>query len=487
MKPRRRKKDPKSGIPLVAPNVAQSLERTQIGKYYTKGGHGFVAEDANTFADKLVGKQAEVVGITNECNGADRISNGVCIQCKYYQTAAETISSAFDTATGKYRYNGQVLEVPKDQYEACLKIMRDRITKGQVSGITDPSEAPQIVKEGNVTYTQAKNIARAGNVDSLTYDAKTQSVTSAYVASISFLVRFAQNCRNGDSPANSAKGAFSEAFATGTTSLVTGLVGAQVLRTKAAAIGAVAVRKGVKAISTSGIGRGFVNRIAAGSLGKAVYGGAAINHVSKLVRSNVVTGTVATIVTSTPDFYRALISHSISWQQLAKNVFANVGGVAGGVVGWMGGAAAGAAIGSIVPVVGTAAGGVIGGIIGSLGGGCGGSAVAKFAADKVVDDDAKRLNSLLEEVVATLASEYLLTEKEVEALGLRLGKVITPKWLRSVYKAGRTSAGGAANFMREELEPHFEKIAAHRAPVTLPPPDDLQAAFAECVSNGAIQ
>lgn len=44
---------------VVAPTDAAALERTQISKYHTKGGHGFVAEDANTFDDLMSGKNAE--------------------------------------------------------------------------------------------------------------------------------------------------------------------------------------------------------------------------------------------------------------------------------------------------------------------------------------------------------------------------------------------------------------------------------------------
>ncbi|NLY01402.1 MAG: hypothetical protein GXY83_35370 [Rhodopirellula sp.] len=103
---------------LPAPLVAQALETTQIAKYHTKGGHGFSAEDANNFADTVRGKRAEVVGISNELNGADRVVDGLRVQSKYYQSASETLAAAFDPSSGSYRYAGQVLEVPKDQYSA---------------------------------------------------------------------------------------------------------------------------------------------------------------------------------------------------------------------------------------------------------------------------------------------------------------------------------------------------------------------------------
>ena len=50
------------------------------------------------------------------------------------------------------------IEVPADKYDDAVKAMQDRIDKGQVPGVKD---AKEIVRKGNVTYEQAKNIAKA--------------------------------------------------------------------------------------------------------------------------------------------------------------------------------------------------------------------------------------------------------------------------------------------------------------------------------------
>ena len=124
---------------LPAPLTAQVLEKTQISKYYTKGGHGFAAEDANHLSDTIRGKNAEIVGTSNELNGADRIVDGVRIQSKYFQTAPETVAAAFDSSSGNYRYTGQVLEVPKDQYENCVELMLRSNRQGQGPRIRKPA------------------------------------------------------------------------------------------------------------------------------------------------------------------------------------------------------------------------------------------------------------------------------------------------------------------------------------------------------------
>ena len=141
------------------------LEQTRILRFPLPGGHGFAAEDANNLNDILRGKIAEVIGISNELNGPDRFVDGVFLQSKYYQSASQTVAAAFDSNTGNYRYVGQVLEVPKDQWEDCVKFMRKRIEQGKVPGKKNPADAKKIVRQGSVTYQQAKNIARAGNID----------------------------------------------------------------------------------------------------------------------------------------------------------------------------------------------------------------------------------------------------------------------------------------------------------------------------------
>lgn len=102
-------------------------------KFYRNpsGGHGFAAESANNLNDKLKGKRAEITGIDNKKNGADRIikrrnTPPLQIQDKYYRTATESINSAFGE-DGNYRYktsdnSPMLLEVPSNQYDDAVKL-----------------------------------------------------------------------------------------------------------------------------------------------------------------------------------------------------------------------------------------------------------------------------------------------------------------------------------------------------------------------------
>ena len=448
------------------------LEQTRILRYSSPGGLGFAAEDANNLNDILQGKIAEVIGTSNELNGPDRVVNGVFLQSKYYQSASQTVAAAFDSSSGYYRYEGQVLEVPKDQWQDCVKFMRKRIEQGKVLGIKNPAEAEKIVRQGSVTYEQAKNIARAGNIDSLIFDAKTQIVTSISVFPISFAVTFAHSCWRGESVKDATMAALGCAALSGSTMVLTGVVSAQLLRTGIGAFGATSVRNGVQAISRTPAGREVARQIAIGSLGKPVAGAAAINHASRLLRTNAITAAVAAVVTSTPDFYRAVFKRSISWQQFAKNTTINATGVATGAAGWIGGAAGGAAIGSAFPGPGTVAGGLIGGIVGSLGAGIGGTTAAKFLADKFVKDDSERLIELLQAEMEQLAAKYMLTEDELEHVIAKINQTINPKWLHRMFKQKDPSI-----FLRVEFEHLFREIVQKRPKIALPSVEQLERAI----------
>lgn len=464
--------------------VAESLEKTHIAKYHNRrAGHGFAAEDANHFADILRGKQAAVVGRGNELNGADRCVNGVLIQSKYYQSPAETLSAAFDSVSGNYRYDGQVLEVPRDQHGEIVELMRDKIRGGQVPGVSDAAQAEEIVKAGSVTYKQARNIARSGTIESLKFDAQTQAVTAGSAFTVSFVVNFMQARLAGHDDDVAARAAFSEAFVAGGLAFVTGIAGAQLLRTKAAAAGTVLVRGGLKNISSTDLGRMMIEHLAKGSLGKGVYGAAAVNHAAKVMRSNAITATVAIVFTATPDFYRAIFEGSISWSQFAKNISANAAGVAGGTAGWLMGAAAGAAIGSAVPVVGTAVGGFVGGLVGSLGLGTGCSMGAKHLADQIAPDDSEEILKIVRGEIEKMAEDHLLTEEEAHSLASEVKKKINAQWLRNMYRESRHGRERARDYVVGEFKPHVEWLLSRRTKFSMPKDDVVHDAFSSFVGD----
>jgi hypothetical protein len=474
---------------LVAAETARGLENTQISKFYVPGGTGFAAEDSQILSDKFRLREVLITGPNNKLNGPDRIVDGTAIQTKYFQTSRGTIEAAFDLGTGRYRYGGQVLEVPSDQYDECVPLMKAKILEGRVPGITDPNEAEQIVKKGCVTYKQARNIARAGNIDSLLYDVQSGAVTTCYVFAISFSVDLAKRIWSGESRQDAIKGALHSGVAAGGASLVAGVITAQILRMSTAAVGVVATRGLVNSVSSTSLGRAAIQNLATASLGRSVYGAAAANHVSKLLRTNSITAAVTTAVITAPDFYRAALARTISWGQFTKNLLVNVSGVAAGTGGWMLGAGAGAAIGSAFPLVGTAAGAIVGGIFGALLGGFAGSSVTKAVMDELIEDDANRMMQIVQKVAEELARDYLMSEKEMADMTTMLKATVDRKWMRQMYQSGCN--GGSANdrerFAHDCFDRMCQEIVCRREKVTLPSLGEIQEQIEAIVAEAPAE
>lgn len=345
----------------------QCTNDQQWKKYHSKQGHAFAAEDANAMWDRSHGKSVNKVGLDNSLNGADRISDGVQIQTKYCANAGKSVGAAFENGT--YRYGGMKIEVPSDQYEDAVRIMRGRISNGEVPGVTDPNMADQIVIKGHYTYDEAVRIAKAGNLDSVKFDIQTQSVACAFACGLSFAVTYCSAKSHGVSHTEALKIASKQAAKSGATTMVTGVAAQQLLRTEVgrnfAAVANKAIKPAVQAAMKSELGKQVVAKTATAIAGKQVAGVAAANVVTKALRTNAVVSTVVFVGTTIPDAVN-LCRGKISGAEFAENATTNAAGVGGG---WAG-ASAGAAVGSMIcPGVGT----VIGGIVGGLGGGIGAS------------------------------------------------------------------------------------------------------------------
>jgi hypothetical protein len=350
------------GVASVA--NTQCTNDQQWTKYHSKQGHGFAAEDANALWDKMHGKTVDKVGLDNSLNGPDRISNGVMIQTKYHADASKSVASAFEN--GKYRYGSMKLEVPRDQYDDAIRLMRNRIANGEVSGVTDPKMAEQIVIKGHYTYDEAVRIAKAGNLDSIKFDIQTQAVACAFACGLSFSVTYCTAKAKGMSHTEALKVASIQAAKSGGATMISGVAAQQLLRTQVGrnfAAATKAVRPVVCAAMNTEVGKQMVTKTASVIAGKQVAGAAAANVVTKALRTNAVVSSVVFVGTTIPDAVK-LCRGKISGQEFAENTTSNAAGVGGG---WAG-ASAGAALGSVIcPGIGTAIGGIIGGIGGGIG------------------------------------------------------------------------------------------------------------------------
>ncbi|GAB4217184.1 MAG: hypothetical protein OHK0012_21020 [Synechococcales cyanobacterium] len=439
-------------------------------------GHGFAAEKANHLHDVFTNKDAKIVGGDNIKNGADRLVDGVYIQTKYCNSGSKCIAETFEN--GQFRYwnadgTPMQIEVPSDMHESAIQAMEERIKKGQVAGVTDPAKAKEIVRKGTYTYAQAKNIARFGTIESVTYDAVNGIKIAGTAMAISSAISFAVSIWNGEQWDIALKNACYDGLKVGGIAWVSSLLTAQLGRT--------AIEQGLRG-GTDWVVRQMGPKAAAWLAnglrsGSNIYGAAAMNHVSKLLRGNIVTGVVVTVVLSSVDFVR-IFNGRVSGAQLFKNVTSTAASVAGGTGGWMGGAAAGAAIGSAIPILGTAAGGIIGGILGSLAGGFAASTATSSILDTFIEDDAKEMLRKVEAVFGQLAEDYLLTEKEAKLVIDKFQQRDVPDTLRDMY-----ASNDRYEFAKNILEPLIEDQANNREKIKLPDDSEVIKQVVNIIEN----
>ncbi len=412
-------------------------------KFHAVRGHGFAAERANTLYDKYTGHRAKIVGDDNAKNGADRILDGVQIQSKYCKTGSKCISECFEN--GKFRYynpdgSPMQIEVPKDKYDAAIVAMKERIKRGEVSGVSDTKDAESIIRRGHFTYEQAKNIAKAGTVESLVYDAANGTIIATSTFGITAILTFATSVWNGEKKEEALKNAAFSGLKVSGTTFVTAVLAGQMAKAGVNSMLVGSSESLIKVIGPKGasyLANGFRN-------GKNIYGAAAMKSASKMVRGNVITGACSIAVLSVGDIVN-LARKRISGKQFIKNTTSTTSTVIGGTGGWIGGAVAGSAVGSIVPGVGNAVGAVIGGLLGSVGGGVLLEKMTGSVMDKFVKDDRDAMVQIIDTVFADIASQYLLTEKEINHIVEEMKKGLKDSQLKDMYAS-------------KEREKHAEKL-----------------------------
>lgn len=423
-------------------------------KFHARQGHGFAAERANNLFDELAGHDAQIVGDNNAKNGADRIVDGVYIQSKYCATGSRCVNECFaEDGKGAFRYmqNGKPMqiEVPSDLYDAAVEAMEHKIKNGQVEGVSNPAEAQNIIRKGHFTYAQARNIAKAGTVESLVYDAVNGMVIAKSAFGVTAVITFAASVWQGEDIDVALKAAVCSGLKVGGAAFVTTVLAGQLSKAglNSALVGsseAVVALMGPKASA-------FIVNVFR-TEGSKIYGAAAQRRLASLMRNNAVTAVIMVTVLSAGDI-ASIFSGKISGKQLFKNMTNTAAGLAGGAAGAFG---AGAALGSFVPGVGN----LVGGLVGLAGAMVGGSAAYK-AADSVtgtfIEDDAEEMVRIIQRVFEKMAEEYLLSQKEAEKSVDRLRDRLDGKVLKNMYASSDRRV-----FARNLLTPIIEQEVAYR-------------------------
>lgn len=457
--------------------INQSTQKYTINRIFEeakflvpKTGHGWSAERGNNLIDNIKGfiqgQHSTIEGDNNVKDGPDRVTtfgdgSKLFIQTKYYSEASRSIAACF--RDGKFRYfdvdgKPMAIEVPGDQYEAAVKYMENRISNGEVPGVSDPAEAINIVKKGNLTYQQAKHIAKAGTVESILYDAAHACVTAGTSMGLSAATNFAINIWNGEPIDTAIKESLLQGLQAGGTSFIISVLSSQAAKSglNTAMIPASKVIVHALGPKASAV---IVNAFR--PAGSAIYGAAAMQSAAKLLRGNVITSSVTFVVLEAVDV-ADIIQGRISWKQLAKNASATAAGITGGALGYLGGAAIGTAI---LPGAGTVVG-----IIVSAAAGWGANEGARAVADLIAEDDATEMIRILETQFPIIAKEYFLNEEEVDKSVTNLQRLITAEMLKQMYQYRDHEA-----FARQLIELAIDPVVAEREYVELPSEEEYSA------------
>lgn len=281
--------------------------------------------------------------------------------------------------------------------------MRKRIAEGKVPGTTNPDDAEKIVRRGNVDYKTACNIAKAGNIDSLLFDAAHGTVIAVSAFGISAVISFAQSVWNGKNIDEAIDQAVYTGIQAGGTAFVTSVMTAQLMRTS---IGNAFMGPSIRIVKAmpSSVRHVLVNVMRQGA---PIYGNAATRNLAKLLRSNAIAAAVVMTVLSAKD-----ISHFFSGRISAEQLFRNVSTMAAG----LGGAGVGATLAAATTAI-LGPGAVVAAVAAFMGGTAGGTLSSKAIRkllDRFTKDDSEKLVAVLNVRLQALAPEYLLNREELE-------------------------------------------------------------------------
>lgn len=436
-------------------------------------GHGYAAERANHIDDIYRFKRPQLVGSDLAKNGPDRLVDGLKIQTKYCKSAKNSIDNCFnkdefryvDCDTGK----PMIIEVPKEQYEEAVVIFENKIREGKVPGVSEPADAKKYIKKGSCTYKQAVNIAKAGTIDSIVYDAKYGAVYATQAMGISTTISFALSVWNGEKIDIAMKNAVKTGLNVfGRTFAIT-VVSSQIARTSLNAMIKPCAEEIVKAIGSKA-SKAMVNGFnqGTGTMSKAVINSRAV----KLVQGTIITTGVTILVISTKDIVN-MFRGRISQKQLFKNLVkttatttaATVGGIAGKCIGsYVSVALFGPVCGSFVKPVMGFAGSMVGAMVSSAIVGD----ITNSVLDQFVEDDANEMQRIIENRLKTLADDYCICHEEMKWIVECISCGIDEDMIMDIY-----SSNNRASFVDECIViPCIEAVISDRVNIKIPCAED---------------
>ena len=370
------------------------------------------------------------------------------------------------------------VEVPADQYTQAIEYMKIRIKDGQVPGVSDPNAAYDIIRKGKLTYNQALNLAKAGTIESITFDAYTGAVNCVSVFGISAVVSFAQTYWVTKDYKKAAKSAIFTGIQVYGMAFAGGIIASQLSRTGlVSALNPLAMEIS-KSISPQ-VAQEIINAFRAIAGKKAIYGAAAQKSFAKFLGSTAITQSVMFIVFSVPDTFK-VFNDKISGSQYWKNMTSLFASFTGSIVATT---TAGALIGKtsgekVDKKVGAAIGmgaGVIGGAI------CG--TAAKGIGNLIHEDDAVITARLFNSVLLNQFMNNMLTSEEQDSVIKVLDD--DEKRLRQLQQDLRKSETQEADIIKY-LDPIIKAAIKERSTIGLAAEQEMEENIKSVVLKGEL-
>lgn len=448
-------------------NFENAVFNAAYGKDQSASGHGIYAEEAGALLDRLGGEKATVVGRDNAKNGPDKLVNGNPVQCKFCKTAGSSVGACFkrNPSTGQmeYRYfdiksgKPMMVEVPADQYEKAVEAMRRRIINGQIPGVTDPDMANDLVRKSKLTYAQAKNLAKAGTFESLSFDMVTGVINCSFAAGISSLVSFGLTFWKTKDLKKARDASIDTAINVFGPALAANILSNQIARTGLSKVFIPMSEKIVDLLGNRMVQR-LINARRALLGQKKIYGNAANKSMAKALRGNAIVEGAAFIVFSVPDTYR-VSTGKISGAQYTKNMISAAASFAGSIAGTYG---AGLAAGAVGEKIGRKVSKSVGAVIG-FAAGAGGSMLSGFTVKKITglfkEDDCIITARMFNAAVVNMVIDYFMSEKEIDRLVEELDR--DSRKIEKFQNKVRTSSHQYFD-IQKFLEPYAEKAVNDR-------------------------
>ena len=306
-----------------------------------------------------------------------------------------------------------------------------------------------------MTYKQAKNIAKAGNIDSLAYDATNGVITASCAAGIGFVVDFACCMMNGTDVDDALKNAGLNGLKTGGIVFASYVISSQIAKTKVGKA-LVPTAEAIAKVLGDEVCEAIVKKAAVQTAGMSSTKAAAQIIAKELI----VDGVMLVVLTGVDvsEMFRGRISKD----EMLKNLSVAVISVAVGTAGGYGGAALGTLL---APGVGT----TIGTIVGSIAAG----SLSVLAAEAIIapyyESDAEEMFNIISEEFTVLCGDYLINEEECDRLVDSLDSVLIGDVLKDMYASDDRN-----KFASELIEPLFIEEVKTREKIITPTEEELR-------------